>query len=128
MSKKILLVEDEVFIRELYELALTQHGFSVDCAEDGELALQKLTQTSPAYDLVILDIMLPKLDGISVLKQMKMHDSKTKDIPVFLLTNLGLDSVIKQALSLGAQKYFIKANFLPKDIVREIDLFFQTQS
>lgn len=122
-NKKILLVEDEAFIREMYEKALTDHNYSIDCAEDGEIALQKIN-SSNVYDLIILDIMLPKVDGISILSQIK-NNPEHKNTPVFLLTNLGLDNVIKQALELGAEKYFIKANFLPKDIVAEIDTFFQ---
>lgn len=124
MSKKILLVEDEPFIRETYEKALTHNGYLIECAEDGQVALDKIKSPNTIYDLVLLDIMLPKVDGISVLKEIK-GNPQVKSTPVFLLTNLGLDNVIKQATELGAQKYFIKANFLPKDIVREVNAFFQ---
>ncbi len=124
MGKNILLVEDEEFIRQMYQTALTQQGYSVDTANDGEEALAKLDTPSNAYDLIILDIMLPKIDGLSVLKKIKLPESPHKNIPVFLLTNLGLDNIIKQAMQLGAEKYFIKSNFLPKDIVNEINSFF----
>lgn len=124
MNKKILIVEDEPFIREMYEKALATQGYLLDAAEDGEIALAKIRQQNNTYDLIILDIMLPKVDGISILKEIRSTPN-IKDTPVFLLTNLGLDNVIKQATDLGAQKYFIKANFLPKDIVAQVNSFFQ---
>lgn len=122
--KRILLVEDEEMIREMYKLAIQNAGYQIDTSEDGESAALKINTTDPQYDLVLLDIMLPKLDGISVLKQIKADD-KTKNIPVFLLTNLGLEDLVKEALELGAQQYLVKSNILPKQIVAEIDTFFQ---
>jgi CheY-like chemotaxis protein len=108
----------------MYLIVLEKRGYEVDTAEDGEVALQKLQSTS-LYDLVLLDIMLPKVDGISVLRKIKDPSSTRKTTPVFLLTNLGFDNIIKEAMSLGAEKYFVKANFLPKDIVHEVDSFLQ---
>lgn len=124
MARHILLVEDEEYISQMYQSVLTEHGFSVDSSADGQDASQKLANPQNSYDLIILDIMLPKVDGLTLLKQIKQTNSHHKQTPVFLLTNLGLDHIIKQAMELGANKYFIKSNFLPKDIVREIDTFF----
>lgn len=118
----LLLVEDEAMIREMYEMILTKKGFDVDYAEDGETALNKISENPSAYGLVLLDIMLPKVDGITVLKKLKQNDS-TKNIPVFLLTNLGQESLIKEAMNLGAAQYWIKSNIFPMDLVKEIEAF-----
>jgi len=120
---KILLVEDEEMIREMYQLALTQAGFEVDAVADGQLAVDKLTQGTPDYALVLLDVMLPGLDGISVLKEMKKAPPPVNTIPVFLLTNLGLEDLVGEAMELGAAKYMVKSNILPQQIIDEIKAF-----
>jgi DNA-binding response OmpR family regulator len=122
-TKKILLIEDESMIREMYEMILSKKGYQVDSAEDGQQGITKLLQNPQDYNLILLDIMLPKLDGISVLKKIKQSDSPIKDIPVFLLTNLGQENLIKEAMSLGAVQYWIKSNIFPVDLVKEIDAF-----
>lgn len=125
MNKRIFLVEDEKIIREMYERALKVRGYEVESAIDGEDALAKLTTGSPKYNLILLDIMIPKLDGISVLKKIKETDSPVKDVPVFLLTNLGQENLLKDAVAAGAAQYFIKSNILPMQMVDEIDSFLQ---
>jgi len=125
MNKPILLIEDETLIREMYEMILKKEGYEVEIAEDGEQALIKLTQGTPNYGLILLDIMLPKVDGISVLRKIKEPNSPAKDIPVFLLTNLGKENLIKEAISLGAAQYWIKSNIFPMDLVKEITGFLQ---
>lgn len=117
--KKILLVEDELFIRELYEKALQEAGYEVITAIDGDEAL-KLAK--PGLNLILLDIMLPKIHGIDVLKKLK-ENSLTKDIPVVLITNLGQESIIKDAFRLGAQGYIMKIRITPYDIVRNVNEF-----
>lgn len=118
---KILLVEDELFVRELYERVLRQAGFEISSAVDGEEGL-KLAQERP--DLILLDIMLPKMNGINVLKSLKA-DEKTKSIPVLLLTNLGQESVIKEALRIGAKGYMMKMRLTPYEIVGHVKDFLQ---
>jgi CheY-like chemotaxis protein len=127
MNKKILIVEDEKLIRDLYEIAFTQRGYLVDLAQDGQVALDKLLIQDPQYDMILLDVMMPKVDGISVLKQIKQQDRASSKIPVFLLTNLGMDPIIKEALVIGAEQFIIKSNFLPFQIVDEIDMFFKNK-
>ena len=122
-SKKLLLVEDEILIREMYELILKKRGYQIETADDGEQALEMLNNKPQEYSLILLDIMLPKLDGISVLKKIKELNSPIKDIPVFLLTNLGQENLIKEAMSLGADQYLIKSNIFPMDLANEIDNF-----
>jgi len=126
MNKKILLVEDNMFIRDMYSKVLTDKGFLVDTAEDGQIALDKLFQQSNHYDLIILDIMLPKIDGLTILQKAKEETSAQKDTPVFMLTNLGMDNMVAEGISYGAEKYFIKADFLPQDIAKEVEEFFST--
>ena len=122
-NKQILLVEDEPIIRDMYEMILKKKGYQIDLAEDGETALNKITQAPEKYSLILLDIMLPKVDGITVLKKIKQPDSAAKDIPVFLLTNLGQENLIKEAMALGAIQYWIKSNIFPMDLVKEIENF-----
>ncbi len=122
MSKKIFLVEDENIIREMYEHALIKRGYTVESAEDGEQALAKLKDITD-LDLILLDVMIPKVDGLSVLKELKKETSNLKNIPVILLTNLGQEDLLKEALETGAEKYYIKSNILPMKMVDEIDVF-----
>lgn len=124
MGKHILIVEDELLIREMYELVLKEKGFLIDSADNGESALDKLLDPVNRYDLIILDIMLPKIDGITILKKIREDTSPSKDTPVFLLSNLGMDSIVAEAMSLGVRKYIIKADKLPKEIAEEVEKFF----
>lgn len=121
MNKRILLVEDEFYIRDLYRMILEPAGFQVSLAADGEEGY-KLAQNLP--DLILLDIMIPKLNGIMLLKKIK-QDEKTKNIPVVLLTNLGQESIIKTAFAEGASGYFLKALLNPGEIVSQISRFLE---
>ncbi len=115
--KKILLIEDEQFISDLYSHQLTKAGFQVIPALDGNVGLQLLqTQT---FDLLLLDIMLPGLNGLEVLKQFRTAHPESK-MPVLLLTNLGQDQVIKEGFGLGAAGYLIKASYTPEQILVEV--------
>ncbi len=118
--KKILLVEDDVFIREIYSRELKNGGYDVTVAEDGEKGAR--LATSEKFDLILLDIMLPKKTGLEVLKDLRK--SPQKDLPVYLLTNLGQGSVIKEAVGVGLQGYLLKARFLPSEVLKAVDSFF----
>ena len=115
--KHILLVEDDPFIRDLYFTKLEEAGFSVDIAETGAQAIDKIQEEKP--DLILLDIVLPSRDGWSVLKKVK-QDDKLKRIIVAMLTNLGQKQEAEKGLKLGAEKYFIKAHYTPQQVVEEI--------
>src|SRR5262245_46595849 len=108
MGKKILLVDDDLYIRDVYFEVLKSDGFDVDTAINGEEALAKLHQGG--YDLVILDVMMPKMDGIGVLDNLQKNPPLQKNGPIILLTNLGLDPLIKSAKSRGVTSYLIKAD------------------
>ncbi len=115
--KKILLVEDEDFIRQLYERELTKAGFVVKSAPDGTTGLNMLM--SETFHLLLLDIMLPGMNGLQLLRDFKTKNPNTNTI-VVLLTNLGQEAVIKEGFELGAQAYLIKASYSPQQIVTEV--------
>ncbi|MDP2720923.1 MAG: response regulator [bacterium] len=117
MQNKILIVEDDQFVSELYDHQFTKYGFFTKVANDGEKALE-LVRTYK-FDAVLLDIMIPKLDGIEVLKKLKA-DSSTKNTVVVILSNLGQDDLIKQALQIGAKAYIIKSLYTPDQVVSEV--------
>lgn len=116
-SKKILIVEDEAFIADLYARQLTLAGYQVRVANDGQMGLQVLEQE--AFDLLLLDIMLPGINGLELLRQWRGKHPENQ-MPVLLLTNLGQDAVIKEGFTLGAQGYLIKASYTPDQIVNEV--------
>ena len=117
MQNKILIVEDDQFVSELYDHQFTKYGFFTKVASDGEKALE--LARAYKFDAVLLDIMIPKLDGIEVLKKLKA-DSSTKDTVVVILSNLGQDDLIKQALQIGAKAYIIKSLYTPDQVVSEV--------
>lgn len=114
---KVLLVEDEEFIRDLFKRQLDLSGFTTDAFGTGQDGLSALTKN--AYDLVLLDIMLPDINGLQILQNIRQNPT-TKTIAVILLTNLGQDAVIKQGFELGADGYLVKAAYTPDQIVQEV--------
>ena len=114
---KILLVEDDTFLLGMYATKFELDGFKVMMAEDGEKAVRLALRELP--DVILLDIILPKLNGFEVLKQFK-QEPKTAKIPVILLTNLSQKDEIEQGLKVGAEDYLIKAHFMPSEVVEKI--------
>lgn len=122
-AKKILIVEDDQFLREFYQELLQSEGFIVDVAADGEAAQNQAGQGG--YDLILLDIMLPKKDGLQILKDLKMSPPRQKNGPIVVLTNLGQDAIVKQSFALGATGYLIKSAMNPDQVLREIKSYLQ---
>lgn len=122
-ARKILIVEDDEFLRQFYQELLSAEGLVVDVAADGEVGLVKVQQGG--WSLVLLDIMLPKMDGIEILRQVKTIGTKEKNGPIIILTNLGTDTVINQAFTLGASGYLIKSAMNPDQVLLEIHNFLQ---
>lgn len=118
MNKKILIVEDDQFLREFYQELLEGEGYFVDAAADGEAALQKIRGTE--FDLILLDIMLPKKDGIEILNDLKVQPPKSANAKIVVLTNLGQDTIIKRCFDLGAKGYLIKSALNPDQVLTEI--------
>lgn len=114
---KVLLVEDEEFIRDLFKRQLDLSGFTTDAFGTGQDGLNAIAKN--AYDLVLLDIMLPDINGLQILQNIRSNDA-TKTVAVVLLTNLGQDAVIKQGFELGADGYLVKAAYTPDQIVQEV--------
>jgi two-component system response regulator VicR len=117
-GKKVLVVEDDFFIRELYQRALTLHGMAVVVASDGKEAIVKFDQELP--DLVLLDVMLPEVSGMEVLKYIKTKIDETKNIPVVMVSNLDTSDSINQAMTLGAYGYRVKSENTPVKIAQEV--------
>jgi DNA-binding response OmpR family regulator len=116
-KNKIVIIEDEQMLAEMYATKLEIEKFQVLKAFDGKAGLELVRKEKP--DLVLLDIILPKLDGFLVLKEIK-KDADLKNIPVLLLTNLGQESDVKKGNQLGANGYFVKANHSPAEIVEKV--------
>lgn len=114
---KILLIEDEEMLANMYEVKFQNEGFDIIKALDGAAGLELSKTTSP--DLVLLDVIMPKMDGFSVLRAMR-EDPKTKDLPVLLLTNLGQDEDVAKGKELGAIGYLVKANVTPAEVVESV--------
>jgi DNA-binding response OmpR family regulator len=120
--KKILLVEDDPFLIDIYQKKLKDSGFKVEVAKDGEKALEVLKEKN--FDLMLLDIVLPKIDGWKILEEIREMKKEKKDLEkmkIVIWSNLGEKEDIKKGLSLGATSYLIKANFTPSEVVREIE-------
>ncbi len=115
--KNILLIEDDPFLVDIYTTKLKELSFSVEVASDGEEGLRKLKEKD--FDLLILDIVLPHIDGWQVLKQISENE-KLKNLKVIVLSNLGQKEEVEKGLKLGAVKYLIKAHYTPLEVIEEI--------
>ena len=115
--QKILMIEDDKFLRKIYRDKLTRAGFDFIEATNGEEGLNKVISESP--DLVLLDLILPRKNGFDVLIEMKRNEN-TKKIPVIILSNLGQESDIKRGLELGAQDYLVKPEISLSEVVDKV--------
>ena len=115
--KKILLIEDDPFLIDIYTTKLKEASYSVDVAEDGDTALRKVKDEPP--DLMLLDIVLPNFNGWEILRKVKSSD-KNKKIKVVILSNLGEKDEIEKGIKLGATKYLVKAHYTPSEVIEEI--------
>jgi DNA-binding response OmpR family regulator len=120
MEKNILLIEDDMLIQEMYVSELSRVGYNVFAYSTGEEGIKALL--TKYFDLVILDVMLPGINGLEILKQIKQNP-KTKDIKVLMLTNLGQEEFKEKGIKLGAEGYLIKSDLTPDQFVREIDSY-----
>lgn len=119
---KILIVEDEPFLLELYDAKLTQEGFDAVKAADGQAGLSLAQLELP--DLILLDILMPKIDGYEMLKRLK-EDKRTKKIPVVIFSNLSQREEIEKGLKLGAKDFIIKSSVTPTELVDKIKKYFK---
>ena len=115
MQKKVLLVEDDLFLIDIYTKKLESFGYKVVNADTGTKALKMAKTEKP--DLVLLDIVLPEMEGWEVLERLKKEDSK---LQVIILSNLSQRQEVDKGLKLGASKYLIKSQHTPSEVVNEV--------
>ncbi len=115
----IFLIEDDPLMVRMYEKAFKLSGYEVEMAFDGEEALAKLEAAKSKPTLILLDIMMPKLNGLEVLRRLK-QDANLKNIPVIMLTNLAGEADAEKALGLGAVLYLVKSQYEPRQIVDKV--------
>lgn len=122
-QKKILIVEDDQFLREFYQELLQGENYQVEVAADGETGLGKIREGG--YSLVLLDIMLPRKDGLQVMRDLKVQPAKQDNDSIVILTNLGQDAIIKECFNLGADGYLIKSALNPDEVLTEVKSFLE---
>jgi len=120
--RKILIAEDDFFIRDIYSKVFSLSGYDVKVAIDGADAFEKIK--AEQFDMILLDIMMPRMTGIDVLKNVRSLNIPAKSTPIFIITNLGQQNVIEEAFKLGMDGYILKSQVSPQQIVDEINNFF----
>ena len=118
--KKILIVEDDQFIRELYERQIKQAGFQVEGTFSGKTAIEMLDKNS--YDLLMLDLNIPDVSGFQILNHLKEHRTNSEMI-VLVVSNVNEDRLINEAMKEGASGFIIKSTYTPSQVVEEVKSF-----
>lgn len=124
--KKILIAEDDFYIRDIYARVFTASNFDTHLAVDGQEALDKIHKEGP-FDIVLLDILMPKMTGIEVLKQIRAMNTPDKAVPVYIISNLGQDNIIEDTFKMGLNGYVIKSQVTPQQLVDEVNQYFARQ-
>lgn len=119
MAYRILIIEDDDFLRSLAVGKLEKEGFVVETASDGQTGLQKVFTTLP--ELLILDLMLPEMSGFEILEQIRSNDT-TKNLKIIVFSNLGEETDIKRCLDLGVSEYLIKSNFTLDELAEKVKI------
>ena len=114
---KVLIIEDEEMLVNMYISKFEKEGYQAEKASNGKIGLDQAKKINP--DIILLDIMMPEMDGFMVLKKLK-SDTSTKDIPIIMLTNLGQEEDIEKGTKLGATDYLVKANLTPAQVVDKV--------
>lgn len=117
-KRKILIIEDDIFIRDIYKVRFEQDGFEVCLAENGIVGLEKMRQgINP--DIILLDIIMPGMNGIEVLKKIK-EEQQWDNIPIIMLTNISEKDRVNESLEMGVKDYLIKSHFTPSEVVQKV--------
>ncbi|MEK7581901.1 MAG: response regulator [Patescibacteria group bacterium] len=116
---KIFMAEDDPLMGRMYERAFRASGYELEIALDGEEAISKLEKMESAPTIMLLDVMMPKINGFDVLRKVKQNE-KLKSVPVVMLTNLAGQADAEKALSLGAVLYLVKSQYDPKEILNKV--------
>jgi len=120
-KKTIMIVEDDSFVMDIYETKVVKEGFDVIKAVNGAEAMEKLEKGS-IPDLILLDIIMPYMSGLEVLKKIKKNKRLSK-IPIVLLTNLSQKEEVQEGFDLGAKDYLIKSHFTPSEVMEKINKY-----
>ncbi len=118
-NHKILIVDDDMFLLDMYALKFKESGFNVEVATSGNEALQKVENISSLPDIILMDILMPGMDGFELLRQLKEKQS-LKEVKMVMLSNLGQKEEVSRGLDLGANDYIIKAHNTPSEVVDKI--------
>ena len=118
--RKLFLIEDDPILVRMYEIIFKLNNFSVDFATKGEEALEKLKSMEEKPTIILLDLLMPKMSGLEILKKIK-EESALKDIPLIILTNLAVKEDIEKGLELGAISSVMKSEHLPKELVKIVE-------
>jgi CheY-like chemotaxis protein len=121
-KKKILIVEDDNFVAEVYFTKLSEMGYESLLAQNGREGIEILKKNK--IDLILLDILMPIMDGMEMLNEVK-KDEKLKSIPVILLTNVGEKDSIQKVREMGVKNYLIKSHFTPAEVIEKIEEVFK---
>ena len=121
--RKILLAEDDYYIRDIYSMVFSKYPqYELQVVVDGAEAIEKIKSTS--YDLILLDIMMPKYTGVDVLKVLRSLPPSVSQTPVYIMTNLSKQDVLDELNKIGIEGYFIKSEVTPLDMMEKIKIFF----
>lgn len=115
---KILIIEDDRFIAKMYQTKLNLEGYDVDVAENGVLGVEKIKSFLP--DLVLLDILMPEMDGFGVLEAVRSEEGISK-VPFIIMSNLAQEDHVKKASAFGVKDYIIKSQYTPLEVVKKIE-------
>lgn len=119
MLKRILIAEDDFYILDVYSSSFSAAGYTVDTAADGQQVMEKLKTNT--YDLLLIDIMLPKVSGMEILDWCRSQNTPLKDIPIYFVSNLDEDVFVKKALAQGANGYYRKTSLTSEALVEKVD-------
>jgi len=120
--KNILLIEDDPFLVDIYTTKLKESGFNIEVDTDGERGLRELSEKN--FDLLLLDIVLPQIDGWEILEKIKVLSANIRhleNLKIVILSNLGQKEEVEKGIEMGAIRYLIKAHYTPSEVVAEIE-------
>lgn len=125
-KKRILIVDDDEFLLDMYAMKFREAGFEVDIAAEGQTAKEKIKKHR--HDAILLDIVMPQLDGFTLLRDLRKENKDFDKTLVIYLTNLGQREDIEKGLSLGVDDYIIKAHFTPSEVVKKVEELLQKKN
>lgn len=117
-GKKVLIVDDDEFLLDMYALKFKEAGFMVEVAENGKKAIEKAKAFAP--DVALLDVVMPAIDGFEVLTALRKEKGGSPNMKIVMLTNLGQKDDTERGMALGADDYIVKAHFTPSEVVARV--------